>query len=38
MLTTKSILLDTDGLIKIADPLACGSTSNMDTIYRNRNT
>ena len=37
MITTKTILLDMDGFVKIADPLACGSVSNMDTIYRNRN-
>lgn len=36
MLTTRSILLDSDGLVKIADPLACGGTSNFDTVHRNR--
>lgn len=37
MITTKTILLDNDGLIKIADPLSLGSVTNMDVIYRNRN-
>lgn len=37
MLTTRTILLDSDGIIKIADPLACGNPTNLDTVHRNRN-
>lgn len=29
MLSTKTILLDSDGIIKIADPLACGYSTNL---------
>lgn len=36
MLTTKNLLLDSDGIMKIADPLACGSPSNLDSVFRNR--
>lgn len=36
MLTTKNLLLDSDGIMKIADPLACGSTTNLDSVFRNR--
>lgn len=38
MITTKTILLDSEGLIKIADPLAIGAVSNIDVVNRNRNT
>lgn len=37
MLTTKTILIDSDSLIKIADPLSIGELSNLDTVNRNRN-
>lgn len=35
-LTTKAILIDSDGLVKVADSLALGSTSNLETVYNNR--
>ena len=35
-LNTKNILLDNDGIVKIADPLAIGSQTNLDIIYSNR--
>lgn len=35
-LNTKNILLDNEGLVKVADPLAAGTTTNIDIIYNNR--
>lgn len=35
-ITTKSILLDEEGMVKVADPLTLASRSNLDTVYNNR--
>ena len=35
-LNTKNILLDNDGLVKVADPLAAAAPTNLDIIYHNR--
>jgi hypothetical protein len=37
MLSTKAILFDHQGLVKITDPLTQSTLTNMETIYRNRN-
>ena len=37
-LSTKSILLDEEGMVKVADPLTLASRSNLDTVYNNRHT